>query len=367
MYFSKRIEYLDYLKVLAILSIIAMHITAFFSDVEVMNLTMHNLSQIGRFAVPIFLMVTGILLLNRNYPNYLYFFKKRSLRITLPFLFWIFIALLVTYHINSNLFNSSSFLVTVADTLNTGILWYFWMLIGVYLAIPIINEYVVAKGMDGIKYFLIIAIIGSIIFQLCTIFKIHTYLDLRFFISPVLYLLLGYYLHNYRFNITDNRIILISLILFLFSSALKILFAGDYTIFYGVNNHHWESEYNIFLDTFLDVGIIEIIHASSLLLLIKYLNSSKLTGILSNIKKIIFNKYFVKLFESISKTTWGIYLGHFIFLLILPPYVANLTLTGTETVLAILIISLGILIILYCVISILRRIPIIDKIIGYNS
>ena len=47
----ERIIYLDYLKTLAIFAIIAMHIASFMADTKALNLTMHNLSQIGRFAV----------------------------------------------------------------------------------------------------------------------------------------------------------------------------------------------------------------------------------------------------------------------------------------------------------------------------
>lgn len=48
--------------------------------------------------------------------------------------------------------------------------WYVWMILGVYLAMPIINDFVKNRGLKGVEYFLIIsiAIIGLIGFDAVT-------------------------------------------------------------------------------------------------------------------------------------------------------------------------------------------------------
>ncbi|MCQ2972532.1 MAG: hypothetical protein MJ209_04525 [archaeon] len=61
------------------------------------------------------------------------------------------------------------------------------MMLGIYLAIPVINEFIVNKGLEGAEYFIIIAIFASILFQILTTLKMYTYFDLRFFLGPVAY------------------------------------------------------------------------------------------------------------------------------------------------------------------------------------
>ena len=352
----ERIIYLDYLKALAIFSIITMHIAAFMANTEALNLTMHNLSQIGRFAVPMFLMVSGVLLLNRDYGSFKAFFIKRASKITIPFVFWVLIIILLTFYIN-NYGPDNLLSVIYASFFNFGILWYYWMIIGVYLALPIINEYVKNTGLEGIKYFLVIAIIASIIYQTCKIFKLHTYLDFRFFIGPIFYILLGYYLHNKKFKISDNKIALISLALFIITSLLKTtlnMLTSDFTIFYALNNHTFIEGGNIFFETYLDIGILEIIHVSSLFLLLKYLPLDKLSKSVS------------KFFTSISKSTWGIYCSHSIFLILIPIYLGDVHLTGFKTVILIISLSIGVFIACYLITLILSRIPYLNKISGHN-
>ena len=352
----ERIIYLDYLKTLAIFAIIAMHIAAFVADTKALNLTMHNLSQVGRFAVPMFLMVSGVLLLNRDYGSFKDFFIKRSSKITIPFVFWVLIIILLTLSIN-NYALDNLLPVVYSSFFNFGILWYFWMIIGVYLALPIINEYVKNTGLEGIKYFLVIGIIASIIYQFCKIFSLHTYLDFRFFIGPIFYILLGYYLHNKKFNISNNKIAIISLALFIVTSLLKTtlnVLSADYTIFYALNNHTFVEGGNIFFETYLDLGILEIIHVSSLFLLLKYLPLDKIS------------KSITKFCTSVSRSTWGIYCSHSIFLILIPGYLGNIHLTGTKTIILIIVLSMAVFIMSYIITLILSKIPYLNKISGYN-
>ncbi|WP_407380914.1 acyltransferase [Methanobrevibacter sp.] len=367
---KQRIIYLDYLKVLAIFSIIAMHITSFFSQVEMLNIQLHLISQIGRFAVPIFLMVSGVLLINRDYPSFKDFFVPKTVKITLPYIFWVIVIILLSFYYNNvTSLDFNAFSIMFNSFFSFGILWYFWMMIGVYLAIPIINEYVKNKGLEGIRYFLIIAVIASVIYQCCNIFQIETYLDFRFFIGPIFYILLGYYLHNRDFGISANRMILICAVMFIALSVVKTslnVIPSNVTIFYALNNHSFNAGANVFLNSFLDVGIIEVLHASSLFLLLKYLSLETLTGIASYIKRIVFSKPLSRIGTSISRSTWGIYCSHAIFLIILPGYLTDVHLSGTNTAILILALSLGVLIIGHVITLALSKIPYLDKISGYS-
>ena len=61
----ERIKYYDTLRFLAILGIIFLHVSQVFHTADLIGDRIYSLSEITRFAVPVFLMMTGALLLNR--------------------------------------------------------------------------------------------------------------------------------------------------------------------------------------------------------------------------------------------------------------------------------------------------------------
>ena len=75
------------------------------------------------------------------------------------------------------------------------------MVLGAYLTIPIINEFIVNKGMRGAKYFIVLFIISSLFYQILIFFNISSFVDLRFFLGPINYIVLGFYLSNKIFFI----------------------------------------------------------------------------------------------------------------------------------------------------------------------
>lgn len=80
---ENRIFYLDQLRALAIIGVIGIHVSPYFLE----TLIGTSFLFISEFAIPIFLMISGILLLNKNY-SISEFLKKRYPRIIIPFLFW---------------------------------------------------------------------------------------------------------------------------------------------------------------------------------------------------------------------------------------------------------------------------------------
>lgn len=93
---EERIEYFDVLRVIAMLAVILNHSFGHFSVDECLKyqntLIWHvdnTLNTFTRFNVPIFLMISGALLLkNEKSESVEYLFKKRIPRILVPFLVW---------------------------------------------------------------------------------------------------------------------------------------------------------------------------------------------------------------------------------------------------------------------------------------
>lgn len=124
--------------------------------------------SIGRLGVPLFLLLTGALLLQ---PSKLTepvgaFFKKRLTRIGLPFIFWGAIYFvwdfLVVNKINGQPITSNSIIQGVL----TGPyyqFWYLYLLLGLYLITPILRVVVAHASRNLIKYILVLWFVGAAI------------------------------------------------------------------------------------------------------------------------------------------------------------------------------------------------------------
>ena len=93
---KNRIFYYDFLRAIGIIAVIMCHVNFFFGDYSAgLPLIFHSLFHgFGLIGVPIFLMLTGALLLNKNDEPSI-FLKKRFSRIMIPFIFWIIIIMAI--------------------------------------------------------------------------------------------------------------------------------------------------------------------------------------------------------------------------------------------------------------------------------
>jgi surface polysaccharide O-acyltransferase-like enzyme len=214
----------------------------------------------ARFAIPIFVMISGALLLPKEY-ELSQFLKKKTLRIIFPFIFWslfyilfnllrlsqhgvTFTFLLAFKYIFKNLLSCPSF---------SSHLWYIYMLIGLYIFIPIIGKWVRNATNSEIEYFLILW--GLIIILSVTSFgsALIDSLNLKYFSGYPGYLILGYYLSIKKIKRNKMRF-LISFFLFLFGAF--ITFFGTWYVF--VNNVNYQGDFYNYLSPnvlLLSIGI----------------------------------------------------------------------------------------------------------------
>lgn len=74
--YMNRIKYLDAIKFIAILSIICIHVAIIWPYSEIKGYNISGFSEFCRFGVPLFLMVSGALLLGREYDLRSFFREK---------------------------------------------------------------------------------------------------------------------------------------------------------------------------------------------------------------------------------------------------------------------------------------------------
>lgn len=207
---KQRIFYFDILRTFAIIAVIICHVDHFFGPLTtnpqiIAQMTFHD---IGRIGVPIFLMISGALLLNRDY-ELSSFIKRRFTRIIYPCIFW-FILIALT----SLLFKRNSAYIWSVFIGEPSIMWYFWTLIGIYLFIPVLNTFIKEYELKGCEYFLAIWFF-TMVLKTFSAYPLLPHLDLSYFAGYVGYPVLGYYLANKKFNLTDKQMCVLGFVILL--------------------------------------------------------------------------------------------------------------------------------------------------------
>ena len=286
---KERIFYYDFLRALAIAAVVLCHVDGMISySVASLKLALPGLfSTIAFTGVPIFLMLTGALLFNRTY-SLSQFFKRRFSRIIYPFLFW----MLITITAGVFFFGWSN-----QDVLNeffgiTSHTWYIWTLIGVYLFMPVVNAFIKVEKIRGVEFFLAIWFI--------TILSGSYYPDL---LKPLKlinfsgffgYTVLGYYLDNKEFGLSDKAMLYCGIIIFIAFTLFHM--------FLRFNEIKIYSEYYLnFITLFQSIGVF---------LTIRYWDGISVgsENLYNRIKSGLIGKFIV----SVSMCSYGMYFAHYI-------------------------------------------------------
>lgn len=361
---KSRILYLDQLRALAIVTIIFVHVSNLWlaSPVGSFNWDVQYFFKvIGYTGLPLFFMLSGALLLNRNY-EIREFFNRRFSRVLYPFIFWMVIFIIVAVITQNKYHLFSSFALAVPYLIKSFTLnyWFIWMILGIYLAMPIINDFVKNRGLKGIEYYLLLLVITSV---LITISKFLHYslnyfnLALFFFAGPLGFVMLGYYLRYKKFKYSARTLMLFGLIIFLSTIALKTFLIW--------NGWFHQSTYKYFaLETksFLYMDILTILQPIGIFMFFKYLNEAQ-SGLIPKISSFLEGGIIEKLTISLSKSSYGIFLFHVILIDIIGIVAVNLLQRNALKWIPILI--LVVVLISWTTMVILNRIPYIRKVTGY--
>ena len=206
----KRVLYLDIIRLLACVMIIAMH-----APIPNTGLSSYVLSIDSLLTAPgigLFIMVSGALLLPVNMPTE-QFLKKRFTKIVFPTVFWtVFYFLVALYTDRVNLSDGLlSFLSIPFSAQFNGVLWFMYMLAGLYLLAPILSAWLRQASRSEVRFYLFlwsITLCYPIIRNFIGVNETHTGI-LYYFGGYVGYFLLGYYLKTYVDRMSIGKCLLL--------------------------------------------------------------------------------------------------------------------------------------------------------------
>lgn len=203
----KRIYYLDWLRVIAIIGVIFIHCSSLTVITCPREIFPYFINSFGRFAVPVFVMISGVLFLNKNI-GIKKLYSKYILKFAVCILAFEFLAFLTKF------FNWENVVIIKVH------LWFLYMIMGIYMVYPFLKKIVSSQklclyfvGLSLIYVFIIPFLIKftsgfsyTDTFKFLTYFTDKSYLHLPLGFS--VYFVLGYLLHKYDIKKYFNNIVL---------------------------------------------------------------------------------------------------------------------------------------------------------------
>jgi surface polysaccharide O-acyltransferase-like enzyme len=225
---NKNIIWLDNLRVLSTLAVVIIHssvnILFKFEKVSLEHWWVANFYDgFFRFCVPIFVMLSGALILPKE-EEIPVFLKKSFQRILLPFFFWHGVYMFFNWQVrykgkHFDFSHGLEWVIKQFQGYSSYHFWYIYMLIGLYLFIPIIGKWVRKGSERELEYFLLIWLI-SLVINYADFWGFSWTVKLPYFSGYLGYLILGYYLRFKEFN--PKKAMVFSLVAILIGTLITL-------------------------------------------------------------------------------------------------------------------------------------------------
>lgn len=338
------IQWLDTLRAVAMLGVIIIHVSS-----PLVNMTWGKnmefwwignvMDSAVRFAVPLFLMLSGVTMLSKEY-ELGEFYKKRFLRVLIPFLFWLVAycvyrwAMLPSRYQPHELHSIVQWAVDLF--LKEGVskhFWYIYMILFIYLFVPFLGKILRKLTIPLISNLLLLWVILIFIFKSLPL-NLYNWSGnyssklLGYFLHSG-YLVLGYYL--IKLPVYSTKIRFSSAVFFIFS----ILVSAVTTYFFSRNAHKLD------LSMYSYLSVNTIIQSIAVFMCIKDVN---------------FKSNFINHgIQTISHYSYGIYLVHIMVIGILFHF--GIYWSFTYPLLSLPALVVLVLLCSFAIIYLLRKIP----------
>jgi len=293
-----RKHWLDYLRVMAILAVVMGHIIVDFYKLygkvgQAEWWLADFFTAFLRFAVPIFVMTSGAVLLGRSYTMG-EFYKKRALRLLPPIIFWNLIYLFL--YILDGMDKQTVLWTLKARVITDGHIaphmWYLSMFVCLMVFVPFINKFIVGEKPNGQD----LAVLLGVSFPFFLLNTVASVADnvykipmewFKIFPWYIVYFVAGYYIDNYSDKIRIKNSLIITFIVILIAIGMVL-------------NYYAVSSLGILKDYFIVTEMGPLVFLMSMLIF-------KLG---KNLSPILTENKFV---SAIAEASFGMYLIHEIF------------------------------------------------------
>ena len=292
---NTRITYLDILNVIAIIAVIALHCNGIVHGNP--NTRAWNTSLIVEcicyFAVPLFCMLSGATLMNyREKYDTKTFFKKRFIKVLVPFAFWAIIMFIWKIHIIKTIPNINglkNWINAFFQNKEESTYYFMYSILGIYLTLPILSLLTEKKHRKTLWFTVVLYFIfNSLIPNVLNLFEITYNTNTQVLLGGyIIFVILGYLLSTEELS-RNKRIII-------------YIFAIIGVLYRFFTTYIMSKEYGYVIKTTWGyTSWHSILLASSVFIFIKQLFTVKIS---LSAKK-------AKLVSKISSCSFGIYLIH---------------------------------------------------------
>ena len=342
---SKRIIYIDILNIISILAVILLHHNGIVHmyDSNIKWKISLVIETVFFWAVPVFLMNSGATLMGyRQKYDTKTFFKKRLTKVLIPFVFWIFVMTvwrIATKQLVIEKWSIANILNIVFTNQEETIYYFGFIILGIYLSMPLLSLLAEEKNRKTLWLTVgLFFIFNSTLPVICSLFDITYNLNLRVQIGDFLiFILLGYLLSIENLQ-KKNRILLY------LSAVASICFRYLVTLYLSTKDG------NVNRILFDYTQFHSVLLASAVFVFIR------------NIKwdKIIKKESVINLLGKISSCSFGIYLIHKIIMYYeLEVFKVSMFSWKWMTIGAVCTYIIS-----FCIIFILKKIPLIKRVVA---
>ena len=341
---NPNIQHLDSLRTLAVLGVIVIHVSS-----PLVNMTWGKnmpywwignvVDSAVRFAVPVFLMLSGATLLGKEY-NLSEFYKRRFSRVLVPFLFWLVVYWIYRWAMLSVKTQPHDFQAILSWGWNLFLkegvskhFWYIYMIVFIYLFIPFINKGLKKLNMSAVSNLMLLWVVVTFLLKSVPL-NMYSWSGnygskfLGYFLYSG-YMVFGFYLYYLPTN--PAKIRPLAALIF----GISVAISAVSTWFFSTKSHHLD------LSMYSYLSVNTMIQSIALFMWIKG----------SSIK----NKTISQINSWISNHSYGIYLVHILVISVL--FDNGIYWKFTHPLLSLPLLTLLVLIISFGVIFVLRKIP----------
>lgn len=342
---NKRNYYYDVMRIVACFLVILNHTSYVFErygEMKSINWIISSyLFFLCKTAVPIFIMLSGALLLKKE-EGYIQILKNRIFKMIIVIIIWtvIYESVILNKVLNINeVINALKNAVKVPIYIH---FWYLYMLIGLYIMTPFLKKMI--RQFENKDYIIFLSIwfaVSCLVPFINLIYKVEvaSYFKIPIFTGYLGFYILGFYLDNLKI---DSKLLKWAIIILIGTISLSVFMTLHYSSSIGKT---WT-----LLDQVLMAPIA--ISSLSLFIIIKYI-ALKYSIQINKFENIIIN---------LSTSTFGIYIVHMLVISKLyTTQIEEILLTKINPIIGTIILDFIIFGISYLIVSALKKIYILNK------